>query len=363
MATCSFAGCQKEEIVLVLVNEKLNKNDSAWCGEHLAAGRKRGEARGFTLNYAEGFNFDDDGREEEQSLAPPQEPEAIPSPPPPAPAPPEKKPRPRGEFVDVTSSLPISTPTNYERALVMNDLSGLSAAERLAYYKQTCESLELNPYTQPFGYMSTKDGRLILYAKKDCAEQLRMKHNVTVTILSKETIEGVYIVAIRASLPSGRSDEDIGATNVKGLFGDNLGNAMKKSITQAKRRVTLSICGLGMPDESEIDPSWAAPVPEDKPLKMVEKEPEMAKFSERVELIRKLHGAANEVGLDHNALSTLSHGWYGVGLGEADADRLEYFCQVVEDYKTRPDIKKQIDELLAKAPKLAKVKHSDETRA
>ena len=32
-----------------------------------------------------------------------------------------------------------------------------------------------------------------------------------------------------------------------------MGNSLKRAVTQAKRRVTLSICGLGWLDESEVD--------------------------------------------------------------------------------------------------------------
>ena len=36
--------------------------------------------------------------------------------------------------------------------------------------------------------------------------------------------------------------------------GESRANAIMKATTKAKRRVTLSICGLGgMPDESELD--------------------------------------------------------------------------------------------------------------
>jgi hypothetical protein len=39
--------------------------------------------------------------------------------------------------------------------------------------------------------------------------------------------------------------------NGQPLVGEDLGNAMKKATTQAKRRVTLSICGLAFLDETE----------------------------------------------------------------------------------------------------------------
>jgi hypothetical protein len=47
-------------------------------------------------------------------------------------------------------------------------------------------------------------------------------------------------------------DEAVGAINVKGKGGDDLANALMKAETKAKRRVTLSIAGLGMTDESEL---------------------------------------------------------------------------------------------------------------
>jgi hypothetical protein len=40
---------------------------------------------------------------------------------------------------------------------------------------------------------------------------------------------------------------------MRGLAGEAYANAIKRAVTQAKRRVTLSICGLGMLDETEVD--------------------------------------------------------------------------------------------------------------
>ncbi|ENE1758084.1 hypothetical protein ABM325_001822, partial [Campylobacter jejuni] len=63
----------------------------------------------------------------------------------------------------------------------------------------------------------------------------------------------IYMVTAYAATPDGRTDCDTGALNIKNLGGDNLANAIMKAITKAKRRVTLSICGLGMLDESELE--------------------------------------------------------------------------------------------------------------
>jgi len=60
-------------------------------------------------------------------------------------------------------------------------------------------------------------------------------------------------VTAQATLPNGRSDESTGAVPIARLQGENLANALMKAETKAKRRVTLSICGLSVLDESELD--------------------------------------------------------------------------------------------------------------
>jgi hypothetical protein len=54
-------------------------------------------------------------------------------------------------------------------------------------------------------------------------------------------------------MPNGRCDESTGAVSVSGLKGEALANAYMKAETKAKRRVTLSILGLNMLDESEVE--------------------------------------------------------------------------------------------------------------
>lgn len=143
--------------------------------------------------------------------------------------------------------------SKHELALIKNDLSQLSQEERLFLYNETCKSLGLNPLTQPFGFIEFRGGKLSLYAKKDCTDQLRKIHNVSIEIVSKENLNDIFTVVAKAKDKHSRIDEDMGAVPIKGLFGDQLANAMMKAITKAKRRVTLSICGLGILDESEIE--------------------------------------------------------------------------------------------------------------
>lgn len=161
-----------------------------------------------------------------------------------------------------------------DQVLIGGDLSGLNPQQRLMYYKALCDSVGLNPLTKPFDYLQL-DGKLVLYAKKDCTDQLRTIKGISVKMVDKQNIDNVYIATARATDPNGREDEDVGAVSLVkegGIWKTNQGgkrffesdgtcqpltaearaNAMMKAHTKAKRRVTLSICGLGMLDESEV---------------------------------------------------------------------------------------------------------------
>lgn len=157
-----------------------------------------------------------------------------------------------------------------EQVLIGGDLAKLTPSQRADYYLKVCESIGLNPYTKPFDYI-TLNGKLTLYAKRDCTDQLRRRDNIKVSITSRGAVElgaragatveagsmhaggDVYVVTARAATPDGREDESIGAVSIAGLKGEALANALMKAETKAKRRVTLSICGLGWLDESEVD--------------------------------------------------------------------------------------------------------------
>lgn len=139
-----------------------------------------------------------------------------------------------------------------ENVLVNGDLSRLSPQERLSYYRHVCQSVGLNPLTRPFDYLKLS-GRLVLYARKDATDQLRKIHNVSIEITDRERLDDVYVVTAVARMPDGRVDSEIGAVNVQGLKGESLANALMKATTKAKRRVTLSICGMGMLDETETE--------------------------------------------------------------------------------------------------------------
>ncbi len=145
-----------------------------------------------------------------------------------------------------------------ELAIGRGDLSKMTSTDRLKYIGQVCQMVGLNPLTKPIDIMDIK-GKTVLYANKSCAEQLRGLHRISTTIMERTIQDGLFIVRAKASrpLPGGGTQEDeaIGAVGCHDKAApEDRANAMMKAETKAKRRVTLSIMGLGfMPDTSEVD--------------------------------------------------------------------------------------------------------------
>jgi len=139
-----------------------------------------------------------------------------------------------------------------EQVIVKGDLAQLQPQERVQYYNAVCQSVGLNPLSRPFDYISL-NGKLTLYAKKDATDQLRAINHVSIDEPRREVVEGVYVVTTTARMRDGRTDTSIGAVNIEGLKGEAKANAMMKAETKSKRRVTLSICGLGWLDETEVE--------------------------------------------------------------------------------------------------------------
>lgn len=140
-----------------------------------------------------------------------------------------------------------------EKVILQNDLGGLSPVEKVQHVKNICVSLGLNPLTKPIQLIKFQN-KEIPYMSKDGAEQLRNLHEVSIYKLETEILNNkVYVVRAYAKKPNGREDCSTSAVSIEGVKPIEIGNVMKKCETQAKRRVTLSICGLGMLDESEIE--------------------------------------------------------------------------------------------------------------
>ena len=139
-------------------------------------------------------------------------------------------------------------------SLVTNgDCSKLTPKQQLQYYTARCEAAGIDARTQPFQFLKL-GGRLVLYALKGATDQLASKHGIVCQIVDQQTEQGIRTVTVRATTKDGRQTDEIGCVPVSHIKKpDDLANAFMKAVTKAKRRAVISICGLGVIDESELD--------------------------------------------------------------------------------------------------------------
>ena len=207
-----------------------------------------------------------------------------------------------------------------ESVIVRGDLAMLQPEERARYYSTVCQSVGLNPLTKPFEYI-TLNGKLTLYARKDATDQLRSLRGVSVAIVSRERVDDVYVVTARATMPDGRVDESIGAVFLGATKGEALANALMKAETKAKRRVTLSICGLGMLDETEVETIPAAAISAPAPAQIAPAPVAMA-TEEQVESLKAVLNGLLEYGIEDDKIRAAVRNIVGVSLPDNDRNPL-----------------------------------------
>ena len=163
-------------------------------------------------------------------------------------------------------SVPMKTPApqTIEDVITKGDLSKLTPQQRTEFYVKVCNRHGLDPLTQPFDWL-VLNGRLTLYANRRCADQLRKINGINISIVSQDQSDGLLTFHVKAKDGTGREDEDLGVVALPDtLKGEARANTILKAVTKAKRRVTLSISGLGYLDETEVEniPASAKATPE-----------------------------------------------------------------------------------------------------
>lgn len=173
--------------------------------------------------------------------------------------------------------------------VLAGDLSKMNAMQKVEYYNSFCRALQINPITQPFQIIILK-GKERMYATKDCTDQLRRINGVSVTDIIPSQVGTSYVIIAKGVDKTGRIDSSTAVLDIKGLQGEALANAMMKCETKAKRRLTLSLCGLGILDETEIEsmnPNEHAPTntPSSTPASAVKTEYALATEEDRDKFI------------------------------------------------------------------------------
>jgi hypothetical protein len=135
-----------------------------------------------------------------------------------------------------------------ESLIAMGDLSKLNEQERIIWYRVRCEAAGLDWRTNPFQYI-TLNGKLVLYPKLEALQQIADKKGVSTIITDRQILGDAFVVTCRASDPTGRAADSMGAVFVKGLVGEAYCNALLKSESKARRRAIMALCGLGGTDD------------------------------------------------------------------------------------------------------------------
>lgn len=263
------------------------------------------------------------------------------------------KPKVTKDLQIVKQNLPENLPAKKEPApvpaeiisnLVLHgNIGQMSAVDKVKYYQGLCRSLGLNPLTQPFQII-TLQGKEVLYATKTATEQLRKIYGVSVEKIEQQFKNDIAITTVSVKDSTGRTDGATGAVNIAGMKGDMLANAIMKSETKAKRRATLSICGLGMLDETEIETIPGATT------KMINVTPE----PERVEAEKQLDAAVETQRIDDlkkKASDLIESSQTIQQLKKRDSDIIN-IVKSLPDGKRKElsaDYKRRLDELMEKA--------------
>ncbi len=160
---------------------------------------------------------------------------------------------------DTAIAKPLEPGELVAKIALTGNLASLSPDQQWEYYRHYCQYLGLDPITKPFDLLTTteRDGskKTVLYANASCATQIADNRGVQYGKPQMEYNEplGVLTISVEAKLPSGRSCWRRGVVAIRNLDGKSLENAIKKAETQAHRRATLALCGVAMPDESEVE--------------------------------------------------------------------------------------------------------------
>lgn len=133
------------------------------------------------------------------------------------------------------------------------DIKRLTPPQRVAYYVHSCRRIGIDPGAQPFQLINLS-GKLVLYPRKECAQELTRIHRLTVEVISRQIDEeGIMTVCARAKRPDGSFVDDDGVVDLV-AEGAKIGktNARMKCVTKAKRRAVLGACGLGGIDAEDV---------------------------------------------------------------------------------------------------------------
>jgi len=142
----------------------------------------------------------------------------------------------------------------------------LNIDQQAEYKKWLCAKIGVSPTLQPIDLIPTKNG-LRPYLNKGAAELIRDERKISITGLEVSEQNGMFVVSCKVRGQNGRIDCDMGACLKNGTQKSpmNPNDSLMKAVTKAKRRATLSMCGLGVIIEEAHPTEYNGEKPEETP--------------------------------------------------------------------------------------------------
>ncbi len=160
------------------------------------------------------------------------------------------------EITSVSSSAMVASFTR--------DWTNVSEKDRIRAVVAMCKVLNISPALNPFYFINLPEqgktpARTILYPGSESTALIAKGNNISLQITNKwlDKESNIYFVEGYGIDGAGRKIENIAATYMAGyngvLTGQHRANAMMKTVTKFQRRTVLSMVGLSIPDDDEIE--------------------------------------------------------------------------------------------------------------
>jgi len=122
----------------------------------------------------------------------------------------------------------------------------LNIDQQAEYKIYLCAKIGVSPTLQPIDLIPTKNG-LRPYLNKGAAELIRDTRKISIADIEVSEKNGMFVAVCKVRGLNGRIDCDMGACPLNGTEKSPMApyNSLMKAVTKAKRRATLSMCGLG----------------------------------------------------------------------------------------------------------------------
>jgi hypothetical protein len=152
---------------------------------------------------------------------------------------------------------------------VTGDLKGMTLVQKAEFLANLARAEGIPCFPAPYAIgVDKKTGKESIISKKTRAEALRNRDRISLETryfgplkVGEKVDEMFWQATVRATAPDGRVDENVGIVFLGGLLGEDKSNKMMAALTKAENRVTYSICGASMVDETEADSAGFKVVP------------------------------------------------------------------------------------------------------